>query len=176
MFYNGNEVLNDAAKRGDLATVQRMIADESDWNRWQAAMQAWNSQQWDVVDALLDAGVGEQGRNALLEMTVSSGVVEWTERLLRDGTNEKARGFALNRLAEWQREAGDRPAELVEDHPVEESADAKPQVHRHEHRAEDDADVAPVGHVGGDRRRQGRCRARRRSPRVFARVVGRRRY
>lgn len=114
--YNGNEVLNDAARRGDLATVHRLIVDESDYNRWQASHQAWNSRQWAVIDALLEAGVGEQGRNALLEKTVFGGVLEWTKHLLREGTSEQARGFALNRLAEWQRVPGGRPAELVDRH------------------------------------------------------------
>lgn len=114
--YNGNAALNDAARRGDLATVQRLIVDESDFNRWKATDHAWNSRQWEVVDALLDAGVGEQGRNALLERTVNGGALEWTERLLRGNTSEKARGFALNHLAEWTRDAGDRPTELASQH------------------------------------------------------------
>lgn len=114
--YNGNEILNDAARRGDLPTVQRLIVDEPDWNRWVATRNAWSFGQWEVVDALLEAGVGEHGRNDLLEHAVVSGAVDWTERLLRDGTSEKARGIALNRLAEWQRDKGVRPADLVDQH------------------------------------------------------------
>lgn len=110
MSYNGNEILNDAARQGDLTTVQRLTVDESDYNRWKAAEQAFDCQQWAVVDALLEAGVGEQGRNALLERAVSGGGVEWTKRLLREGTSEQARGFALNRLTEWP------PGGLVDRH------------------------------------------------------------
>jgi hypothetical protein len=114
--YNGNEVLNDAARRGDLAAVQRMIVDQLEWDRWQATIQAWNSGQTAVIDALLEAGVGEVGRNSLLKMTVSGGALKWTEQLLREGTSKKARGFALNGLAEWQRYTRSRPAELVDRH------------------------------------------------------------
>jgi hypothetical protein len=114
--YNGNEVLNDAARKGDLATVQRMIGDQSDWARWQAAIQAWHAKQWEVIDALLEAGVGEVGRNALLEMIVSGAVVEWTERLLHDGTSEQARGRALNSLAERQNMGDSRSVDFVDDY------------------------------------------------------------
>lgn len=112
--YNGNEILNDAARRGDLATVQRLIADQPDWNRWIAARNALGNGRWEVADALLTAGVGELGRNDLLEHFVSAGDLEWTELMLRDGTSEMARGFALNRLVEWHIRSVDRPAELVE--------------------------------------------------------------
>lgn len=111
--YSGNEVLNDAARRGDLEAVQRLIVDEADYNRWIATEQAWSARQWRVVDALLEAGVGEQGRNALIEHAVVSGATDWTDRMLREGTSEKARGFALNRLADWQ---GERPADLAQRH------------------------------------------------------------
>lgn len=115
--YNGNEVLNDAARRGDLATVQRLMGDQPEWFRMVAAQNAWSNGRWQVVDALLEAGVGEVGRNSLLEHAVASGAVDWTERMLRDGTSEKARGFALNRLAEWRRDAKeDRSAELADEH------------------------------------------------------------
>lgn len=116
MSYNGNEILNDAARRGDLAAVQRLIVDETDYSRWKAVDQAWNAGQGAVIQVLLEAGVGEQGRNALLERAVGGGMLEWTEHLLRDGTTEQARAFALNRLAEWQRDAGERSAELVDRH------------------------------------------------------------
>ncbi|MGH8465660.1 MAG: hypothetical protein ACRER5_16075 [Pseudomonas sp.] len=113
--YNGNEVLNDAARRGDLATVQRLIVDEPDWNRWVATCNALGHGRWEVVDALLTAGIGELGRNDLLKHFVSAGDVDWTERMLRDGTSEKARGSALNRLAEWQRGSNEgRSAELTD--------------------------------------------------------------
>jgi len=115
--YNGNEVLNDAARRGDLAAVQRLMGDQPEWCRWVATRNAWSNRRWEVVDALLEAGVGELGRNDLLEHAVVSGAVDWTERMLRDGTGEKARGFALNRLAEWQRDSKeDRSAELADEH------------------------------------------------------------
>ena len=114
--YNGNEVLNDAARRGDLATVQSLMGDQPEWFRWVATRNAWSNGRWEVVEALLAAGVGEHGRNDLLEHAVFSGAVDWTERMLRDGTSEKARGSALNRLAEWQRDRGARPAELVDQH------------------------------------------------------------
>jgi len=116
--YNGNEVLNDAARRGDLAAVERLIVDQdqSDYIKWIATHQALLNRQWKVVDALIDADLGDFGRNNLIEHVVSLGVLEWTERLLREGTSKQARGFALNRLAEWQRDSGARPAELVDQH------------------------------------------------------------
>jgi len=116
--YNGNEVLNDAARRGDLAAVKRLIVDQdqSDYIKWIATHQALLNRQWKVVDALIDADLGDFGRNNLIEHVVSLGVLEWTERLLREGTSKQARGFALNRLAEWQRDSGARPAELVDQH------------------------------------------------------------
>lgn len=107
--YSGNEVLNDAARRGNLAAVKRLIVDQSDYIRWIATGQALLNRRWKVVDALMDAGLGDFGRNNLLEHVVSLGVLEWTERLLREGTSKQARGFALNRLAEWQRDSGVRP-------------------------------------------------------------------
>lgn len=115
--YNGNEVLNDAARRGDLAAVQRLMGDQPEWFRWVATSNAWSNGRWEVVDALLAAGVGEHGRNDLLQQAVVSGAVDWTERMLREGTSEKARGFALNRLAEWQRDSEEgRSAELADEH------------------------------------------------------------
>jgi len=114
--YSGNEVLNDAARRGDLAAVKRLIVDQSDYIRWIATHQALLNRRWKVVDALIDAGLGDFGRNNLIEHAVSLGDLEWTERLLREGTSKQARGFALNRLAEWQRDSGARPAELVDQH------------------------------------------------------------
>ena len=114
--YSGNEVLNDAARRGDLAAVKRLVVDQSDYIKWVATDNALLNQRWKVVDALIDAGLGDYGRNNLIGHVVSLGVLEWTERLLRKGTSKQARGFALNRLAEWQRDKGARPAELVDQH------------------------------------------------------------
>lgn len=115
--YGGNEVLNDAARRGDLATVQGLMGDQPEWFRFVAAQNALVNGRWKVVDALLGAGVGEVGRNSLLGHAVSLGASDWTEQMLREGTSEQARGFALNRLAEWQRDSNeDRSAELVDRH------------------------------------------------------------
>jgi len=116
LSYRGNEALNDAACRGDLATVQLLAVDQSDYAKWIATNNALLNQRWKFVDALIEADLGDFGRNNLIEHAVSLGVLEWTERLLREGTSKQARGFALNRLAEWQRDNGARPAELVDQH------------------------------------------------------------
>ena len=101
--YNGNATLNDAALQGDVEAVRRLAADASLWNRQRAAGHAANQRQTEALWVLLDADIGEEGRGQVLETAVLYGEESWVERLLADGTTEKARGCALNKAAEWKR-------------------------------------------------------------------------
>lgn len=104
-WYAGDERLNEAARQGDLATLQELLPGASDFNKARALEQATDRRQGEAIWLLLEAGVDAEARDGSLQSAMGYGQLAWVQRLLDDGTSEQGRDHALNKASEWKRDA-----------------------------------------------------------------------
>ena len=104
-WYDGDEALNEAARKGDLGKLRELLPEASDFNKARALSHATDRRQGEAIWLLLEAGVDADARDESLQSAVGYGQPVWVQRLLDDGTSEQGRDHALNKASEWKRDA-----------------------------------------------------------------------